>query len=184
MSIHLRHVFLAAGAVSLVALLASCYSSKPQNLPTAAQVDIKRYSGHWYEIFRLPNTFQKDGARAQADYILLEDGKVNVVNSQQTPDGNKSSIQGKATPVEGSNGSRLQVRFEGFAALAPVPKEGNYWIIQVESDYSAALVGTPDRKFLWMLARDAKAGAKHQAAYVAKAKSLGFETDKLFYAKW
>ena len=35
-------------------------SCKPtQNLSTVEKVDIKKYAGQWYEIARLPNSFEK-----------------------------------------------------------------------------------------------------------------------------
>ena len=100
-------------------------------------------------------------------------------NTELRPDRTTRSIEGKATAVSGSNGARLQVRFGGLAALAPVAKEGNYWIIAVEPDYSLALVGTPNRKYLWLLARSRNSNPKKVDAYISKAKELGFATEKL-----
>jgi len=81
--------------------------------------------------------------------------------------------------VPGSGNARLRVRFGGLAALAPVPREGNYWIIALDADYRFAMVGTPDRRFLWILARDPCLPPDVLASLVARARCLGFDVDRL-----
>ena len=136
---------------TLLLLLVSCQTARPMR--TAESVDLKRYVGLWYEIARLPNSFQQDDSRATAEYTLKNDGSVHVVNTEYRPDGSDKIATGQATVVPDSRGSRLRVEFGGLASLVPVSKQGNYWIIALAPDYSVALVGTPDRRFLWLLAR-------------------------------
>jgi apolipoprotein D and lipocalin family protein len=166
-----------------VLVFAGCGTDNPP-LPTVAQVDLSRYAGRWYEIARLPNFFQKDGARATADYTVQDDGSVKVRNTELRADGGQKAVEGRATAVEGSGNARLQVRFDGLAGLAPVAAEGNYWIIGLEPDYSVALVGTPDRKFLWLLARTPKLPASARDRHLARARELGFPTEKILTAMW
>lgn len=167
-------------ALAGAALLVQCKSARSYPpLPTAGQVDLARYAGLWHEVFRLPNSFQRNDSRAEARYTLKQDGTVKVVNTEFRPDGTTKTAEGSATAVPGSGNSRLKVRFGGLAALVPVPDEGNYWIIKLEPDYSAALVGTPDRKFLWLLARDRNLSSEKRAAWEAEARKQGFDTTKL-----
>lgn len=86
---------------------------------------------------------------------------------------------GKATVVEGSGGARLRVRFGGLASLAPVSEEGNYWIIALDDEYRSAMVGTPDRKYLWILAREEFLDAGTMESLLEKARSLDFATEKM-----
>lgn len=170
--------FLPAAAL----LLVSCATtSRP--LPIAAKVDLAKYAGKWFEIARLPNAFQRDDSRATAEYALQVDGSMAVRNTEQRPDGTKKTIEGRAVAVPASNDARLRVKFGGLAALAPVPTAGNYWIIALEPDYSLALVGTPDRRFLWLLGRTPTIPPKKLAAYVARARGLGFPVERLIPAK-
>ncbi|MGV3662309.1 MAG: lipocalin family protein [Prosthecobacter sp.] len=162
-------------ALSLV--LVSCSSQRPMR--TVGQVNLSRYAGHWYEISRLPNTFQRDDSRATADYTAQQDGSIRVVNTEYRPDGSTRTATGRATAVSGSNGARLRVKFEGLAALVPAAVEGNYWIIALEPDYSVALVGTPDRKFLWLLSRGANISPSTKERYLRRAREEGFDTAKL-----
>lgn len=163
--------------LALTLLLTSCASPRP--LRTVAQVDLKRYAGHWHEITRLPNSFQRDDSRATADYTAQQDGSVRVVNTEYRPDGSAKKAVGRATVVEGSGGSRLRVKFEGLAALVPAAAQGNYWIIELAPDYSAALVGTPDRKFLWLLARQEVLPPAVKESYLRRARAEGFDTTKM-----
>lgn len=163
--------------LALALVLASCASPRP--LHTAGQVDLARYAGHWFEVARLPNTFQHDDSPATADYTVQKDGGVRVVNMEYRPDGGTHTAIGHATAVAGSQGSRLRVKFEGLAALVPAAKDGNYWIMAREPDYSAALIGTPDRKFLWLLSRRAEMSPAVRERYLKLARDEGFDTSKL-----
>lgn len=165
-------------------LFVGCAARQPAPLRTARTVDLQRYGGRWFEIGRLSNWFQRDDSRATADYSVLGDGKVRVVNTEYRPDGTAKLARGEATAVPESGGSRLRVKFSGLAALAPVPREGNYWIIALAPDYSAALVGTPDRKFLWLLARRADLPPATRQHYLDLARREGFATKKVLVADW
>lgn len=159
--------------------------ARPADLPTAGPVDLNRYAGKWYELARLPVRFQDPRSVSTAEYALRRDGSVEVRNTAIVGDKVSAKITGSATVVPGAQNDRLKVRFGGLLRFIPVAREGNYWVIDVDKDYSMALVGTPDRKFLWLLSRDANAydGAQAQAL-VRRAADLGFDTSKLLVADW
>ena len=174
---------LALTALALLSVvLVSCHTTRP--LRTEKSVDLRRYVGLWYEIARLPNSFQRDDSRATAEYTLENTGTVHVVNTEYRPDGNQKVVSGQATVVPESNGSRLRVKFSGPAALVPVSKEGNYWIIAVSPDYSIALVGTPDRKFLWLLARRPDLPITNRQYYLDMAAREGFAITSMLIPAW
>ena len=161
--------------------LVSCSSSKTTNPPpTAAKVELDRYVGKWYEIARMPMPFQKDDEPAMAEYGKNSDGTVSVHNTALKPDGGKREIRGTATVLNPGVNTKLAVRFNTwFGPLIPVPAEGNYWILHIDPGYTQAIVGTPSRNFLWILARSPKLSEPAYSALVAKAKSLGFATESL-----
>ena len=150
-----------------------------QPLPTVACVDLARYAGTWHEIARLPNLFQRGCAGATARYTLSGTGTMQVTNSCRNTRGRCRSITGTATPVACSGNARLRVRFEGPARFMPVPREGNYWIIALDEDYQWAMVGTPDRRFLWILARERSLPPEIYSSLVARARCLGFDVARL-----
>lgn len=172
---------LVAGFLSTL-LMVSCAGSKSHPpLATVPEVNVQRYAGHWYEQFRLPNSFQKDGASAEAHYTLLPDQSLRVVNTETRTDGRQKTASGRATAVPGSGNARLRVKFEGLAALAPAAEEGNYWILKLAPDYSTALVGTPDRNYLWLLSRQANLPDSVRQKHTEEARRLGFDTTRLLY---
>ncbi len=168
----------------LSSFLIGCASQHTVPLTTVRTVNLARYAGHWYEIARLPNSFQHDDSRATADYTLKRDGTLRVVNTEFRPDGTTNKAIGSATVVPDSSGAKLRVKFAGLAALVPVAEEGNYWIFELAPDYSKVLVGTPDRKFLWLLARDAHLSAEERKAYLKIARREGFAVKTMIITQW
>ena len=147
---------------------------------TAALVDLGRYAGRWYEIARLPTRFQKATESAVAEYLANADGTLSVRNVAIRPDGSQREIRGSAKVLNPPANTKLAVRFSTwFGPLIPVPKEGNYWILYLDEEYQEALVGTPNRKYLWLLARTPTLPEPRYAALVARAGELGFDISRL-----
>jgi len=165
--------------VILSTLGLACASTRAP-LASVPSVDPARYAGLWYEVARLPNPFQKDNERATAEYIPTDDGRFLVKNTGIKPNGKSRTISGIATPVPGSGNARLKVAFTSFpASLVKPPEEGNYWIIDLSPDYQTAIVASPDRRFLWILARSPALPAKKYDALIDRARELGFNTSRL-----
>lgn len=179
--IHTRNLLTTALAM-LGLVLASC-STTTNKAPvpaTAKNVDLKRYTGRWYEIARLPMPFQKTDEAAMAEYGSNPDGTISVHNIAIRPDGTQHDIRGYAKVLNPPENTKLAVRFNTwFGPLIPVPKEGNYWILHVDDHYQEAIVGTPDRKYLWLLARTREIQQKDYKALVAKAGELGYDVSRL-----
>lgn len=170
-------------AVVLVGLgLTACCTTKPPLAPpaTAKTVDLSRYAGRWFEIARLPMPFQKAGEAALAEYGRNPDGTLSVHNIAIRPDGSQHDIRGQAKVLNPPENTKLAVRFHTwFGPLIPVPKAGNYWVLHVDDRYEEAIVGTPNRKYLWLLARTATISRPSYDALVAKAEALGFDVSRM-----
>ncbi len=152
--------------------------------PTVARVELARYGGTWYEIARMPLWFQRNCLRSQATYGLLETGEVSVLNECDTEGGGKESIRGSARVVEAKTNARLEVRFDNwFSVFIPSQPQGNYWILYLDDGYQTVIVGTPDRKTLWIMARTPMIDEARYAKLVEIARGLGFDTDKLIRRK-
>ena len=179
-----RSLWLVCGAALLLPGLPACHTTAPTvkshaALPVVAKVDLTRYAGTWHEVSRLPNRFQKSCLHSTAEYTPLPNGGIQVRNTCYKAKGRMSVITGTATPVTGSGNAKLKVKFGGFAALAAVPEEGNYWIVALDPAYRWSMVGTPDRKFLWMLSRQPSLSFPIYRQLKQQAKELGFDTGKL-----
>jgi len=120
-----------------------------KTLKTVSEVDIRKYSGKWYEIARLPNSFEKGLICCTAEYSLRDDGKITVVNTghKETDPGKVKSASGKAWVPDKNEPGRLKVRFFW-------PFAGDYYIFHLDQEnYRYVLVGAPSRKYFWLLAR-------------------------------
>jgi apolipoprotein D and lipocalin family protein len=119
---------------------------------TVAAVDLNRYAGLWYEIARIPNRFQKDcSSGTTAEYTLREDGRIAVVNRCTKEDGDEIVAEGVAKIEDATSNAKLKVSFVSFLGWRPF--WGDYWILGLEDSYQWAVVGAPDRKYGWVLAR-------------------------------
>lgn len=157
-------------------------AGRPSPPPTAGSVDLGLYAGRWHEIARLPAPFQKDDEAAIADYGMNADGTLSVHNIAVRPDGSRHDIKGNAKVLNPPANTKLAVRFHTwFGFLIPVPEEGNYWILHVDESYQEAIVATPDRRFLWLLARTPEIPDQRRAALVKKAETLGFDVSRLVF---
>ena len=174
---------------SLVILLAgtvgwSCATVPSEPPPTVPSVDLARSVGEWYEIARLPMWFQRHCRDSKARYSLLPDGRIGVHNECVTESGEVHSAEGVATVVAADSKARLSVTFDNwFARLDSPSRDGNYWILSLDSDYRVALVGTPDRRFLWILAREPDLDEAVYDRLVDYARGLGYPVQELIRDK-
>ncbi|OZB53215.1 MAG: hypothetical protein B7X38_05055 [Stenotrophomonas sp. 14-69-23] len=149
-------------------------------LPTVPALDLPRYLGTWYEIDRLPMRHEpEDATDVSAHYTLDEDGSIRVRN-RCLHGGELVEAIGQAKPIDASN-SRLEVSFlpEGLRWI-PFTK-GDYWVILVDGGYTAALVGSPDRKYLWLLSREPRMDEITRQHYIAYARQQGFDVDRMIH---
>lgn len=137
--------------------------------------DLERYLGLWYEIGRLPLRFEDDGARdVTAEYTLAENGTVTVDNRCIDENGEPVQALGEAVPDE-EHPARLRVSFLP-AALRWIPfTRADYWVLRIDPDYTVALVGTPDRAHLWLLAREPQLSAVMESLFLKEAVAQGFD---------
>jgi apolipoprotein D and lipocalin family protein len=129
----------------LVLLLSACSSN--ENLLIVNSVDLEKYTGKWYEIARLPQSFEKNCACVTAEYAILSESKVEVKNTCWDTTSNKFKVsEGAAKPIKDLNNAGLSVQFFW-------PFSGGYYVMALDSNYKYALIGNPNRKYLWILSR-------------------------------
>jgi len=169
--------FMILAALGSILLPAGCHwGSKPTAPPLAVVpgVDLARYAGTWYEIAKYPNRFQRGCVGATAEYTLSGDGtRVEVVNRCRDADsGKERSVRGKARVVDPATNAKLSVTFFW-------PFSGDYWILALGAGYEYAVVGTPDRKYLWFLARTPTIGDALYGHLVDLARERGFDPARI-----
>lgn len=138
---------------ALIGVLAAGVARGAEAPPqTVARVDLQRYVGLWYEIGKIPNRFQKQCVRGTtAEYTLQEDGAIRVVNRCIRADGTSDQAVGRAKVADPASNAKLKVSFVSLLGIRLF--WGDYWILGLGDDYEYAIVGSPDRKYGWILSR-------------------------------
>ncbi len=160
--------------LSFIVVLLYPLLEKAQTLTTVTSVDLKSYAGKWYEIASFPQHFQKGCHCTTTEYTLTEKNYVEVLNSCRADsiNGKLVSIKGKAFVKKNSGNAKLKVQFFW-------PFRGDYWIIDLAPDYSYAVVGHPNRKYLWVLSRTNTMSDSLYHEIIERAKQKGFDVTLL-----
>lgn len=154
-------------------------SSNQSPLATVPYVDPVRYMGTWYEIARLPNSFEVNCIHSTADYTLKSDGTIEVVNTCCKANGCERGAHGVATISNAPHNSQLKVNF--------VPKWlrwtglgwGNYWIIDLGTNYEYSVVSEPNRDYLWILSRTPNMDNAQYQIILNNLRNLHFDLSRL-----
>lgn len=167
----------------LFTLLLNACTGVPQGISTIKSFDANQYLGTWYEIARLDHSFEKDLQKVTATYSLREDGGIKVINKGFNTKTNQwKEAEGKAYFIDAPNADktntgRLKVSFFG-------PFYGAYNIIELDQPYyNYVMLCGPDKSYFWILSRTPQLAYPIKQHLIAKAKELGFATDKLIYVE-
>jgi len=158
-------------SILIMSLFTQCTS---QTLETVAEVDLEKYAGTWYEIASFPQRFQKGCHCTTATYTKSDKDYIIVENRcrKDSVNGKESYIKGKAFIDPGTGNAKLKVQFFW-------PFKGKYWIIDLADDYSYAVVGHPNRAYLWILSRTPKMDKNTYEEIVGRIKEKKFDISKL-----
>lgn len=140
-------------------------------------IDLERYMGDWYEMARKPAFFQRSCVRSSAKYELeIQEGRpiIKVINHCVKENGKESEAIGKAQ-VKGER--QFSVKFSIFMNLF---NHVNYEIFFIDRDYEVAIVGSPNREYLWILSRKILPRDDIENLLVL-AKERGFEIDDVIF---
>jgi len=143
-------------------------------LNTVDHVDVRRYMGTWFEIAKFPQRFEKGLVGVTANYMLLPNGKVRVLNSgyEGTFDGKLKTAKGKASVVDTATNAKLKVSFFW-------PFAADYWILELGKDYEYSVVGDESRKYLWILSKTPQMDEVVYNALLQRVRDKGFDVSKL-----
>ena len=144
---------------------------------TVKYVDLQMYAGVWYEIAKIPNSFQDHCAYGtKAKYIIHDDGDIDVINSCYDEEGDLDVAEGLAKVIDNNSNSKLEVSFVSIFGIYLF--WGDYWIIGLDENYEYAVVGHPQRKYGWILSRNpALSPEKLNKAY-SILKTQGYDIDE------
>lgn len=159
-----------------LALLSLPATALPRPVP---QVDLARYSGHWFEIARIPNTFQKAcAADVRAEYRPVGTDSILITNSCRKAGGETYSLKARAR-LQDPSGARWLVRPENrWLSLVPLLK-ADYWVVDLAEDYSHAAVSMAGTDYLWILSRQPSLDEAVYRQILQRAARQGFPVEKI-----
>ena len=121
---------------------------------TVESISLNQFLGNWKQVYGAPTNFifQGYGKCVTADYGLLDNGNISVLNSQLNLKNELEQIAGYAYYKNASEPGQLTVHLDGTPTDAP------YWIVALgeikNEQYQYTIITTPSDISLWVLVRD------------------------------
>ena len=166
----------AIGAPVLARAAHDIHQEPPES---AAGFDLTRYLGRWYEIARLPLATEAICEEDVIAHYSVQDVAVGVVNECRDAAGEIRAVHGRAIVPDLAHPERLKVTFVPHWLRWLPPVWADYWVLHVDPDYRMALVGTPDRRHLWLLARTPDLLPEDYQRLCNEARLRGYEPARL-----
>ena len=160
-------------------LLCGCEKQPPINTSVVPNLDVERYMGTWYEIGRYDISFEKGLVGVTANYKLLDDGTIQVINT-----GYKESLDGKIDIIEGKAKRRDKNATNGALKVAFfLDFYAQYNVMELADDYSWSLVGSKTDKYLWILSRTPSLDTNTLEHILRLAANRGYDTSKILWVE-
>lgn len=172
-------------ALTAVSALVAAFMAKNarKDLASAAHVDLDRFVGSWHEIARLPGNLDRECVSdTRATYARTDNG-LRLLSLCRRDNGSIKRSTGHARLADDATQARFKISYSP-ASLDFLPFVwSDYTIIDVADDYSTAIIGTADRKSLWLLARHPSVDDAERKEFLNKARAQGFDTTALLYTR-
>lgn len=156
---------------------------RESQLLTHPDLDLRRYAGLWYEYARLPNGYQMDcTGEVTAEYALVDESSMEVQFRCTNPECEILSATAEMRPSrrhEVVDNAKLEIRFSSDWLSAPSSVWRDHWVLYVDPDYRHAMIGTPDRRCLWMLGRERVPDRQALQQMLRYAAQLGFKVNRV-----
>ncbi len=159
-------------------MLTGCHGY-PKAVTPVKDFNIDRFLGKWYEIARLDHSFERGLEQVSAEYSLLDDGKVKVINrGYSTSTKEWKEAVGKAYFARDVDEGYLKVSFFG-------PFYSSYVVFGLDhEDYQYAFISGQNESYLWLLSRTKSVEKDVMTLFVETAEEKGFKTEELIYVNF
>ncbi len=145
-----------------------------QPLRTVSHVDLDRYLGRWYVIANIPYFLEKGKVASYDTYAKRPDGKLDNIFTFRDGgfDAPEKSWHGTAWVTNATTNAEWKVRFIW-------PLTSTYLVLELDPDYRWAVVGTPGRNLLWILARERHISADEYERILGLIEKQGYDRSKI-----
>lgn len=137
-------------------------------------VDIERFMGDWYVVGVIPTFAEKDAVNAIETYELNKNGNIDITftHYKKSPDGKFKEYHPKGFIYNKETNSEWRVQFFW-------PLKFKYLVIDLADDYRYTVIGVPNKKFLWIMARDTKLTEEDNAKIRNNLVNQGYDISKI-----
>ncbi len=165
---------LAACGALATSLLSGCSSVSAPPLRTVAHVDLDRYLGRWYVIANIPYFLENGKVASYDTYAKRADGKLDNIFTFRSGnfDAPEKSWHGTAWVANLTTNAEWRVRFVW-------PLTSTYLVLELDPNYRWAVVGTPGRGLLWILARDRQISPADYERILVLIERQGYDRTKI-----
>jgi len=117
--------------------------------PVVENIDLDKFMGRWYVFALIPNWIEEGGINSYDDYVLNEDGTIDITYKTIKNDKEKM-IKQKGIVVDQNVPGRWEIQF--IKPWVPFYK-APYEVIMLDENYEYMVVGYPDNSFGWVMTR-------------------------------
>lgn len=169
-------------ALLLISIFTFALTAQAHSIATDQRIDVKKFVGKWYAHGALPLFFSKGCLYQTAEYEVLSENKVSVFNTCVKSNKIKT-IRGEAVVRNPGTNSQLNVHFYTWWART-FNVVGDYNIIKIDPNYEYVMVGSQNRKSLWIMSKSKQMPEEIYEEYLNYAKELNFNTNKIVKSKF
>jgi apolipoprotein D and lipocalin family protein len=139
---------------------------------TVKNVDIQKFMGKWYVVGSRPTIFEVGAHNAIELYTydsIKEEIDIKFTYNQGSLEGPVKSVPQTGYIVDKLNNSHWKV--------SPFwPLKFDYLIIALEKDYQWTVIGVPDQKYIWIMARTPSVSEETYLQIIKTVEDLGYNT--------
>jgi len=138
------------------------------------QVDLEKFMGDWYVIASIPTMFEKGAVNAVENYTWNEKGYVDVTftYNQKRPDGKVKRMTQKGFIYDKDSNAEWRIQ--------PLwPLRLGYLILDLAEDYNYTVIGVPNRKYLWIMAREPSLSDSVYQNILGRVKQQGYAISEI-----
>jgi len=167
---------LALLALSLALSIVACQSSSktPPLRATGHRVDLKKFMGDWYVIAHIPTFIETQAYNAVESYQLAADGTVATTFrfNEGSFDGPLKTYKPRGFIYNRETNAEWRMQF-----IWPI--KAAFLITSLSTDYQTTIIGVPNRKYVWIMARTKTIADKLYAEMVKSLEKSGHDISKL-----
>jgi apolipoprotein D and lipocalin family protein len=156
----------------------ACSSMKPY-LKTVDYVDIEKFMGTWYVVAGRFTYFEQNAFNPIEIYQWNEKEKrieISFTFNQNSLDGKLKSIPQKGWIKNSQTNAHWLV--------SPFwPLKFDYLVIDMAENYSWTVIGVPNQKYLWIMARDLTLSENEILEIINRVKNRGYNTQEIIFPR-